>query len=65
MDIEVVEVGNNLRTMEVSETQASERETQYTNKLHEMSQRYQEVGAAVLYSKRKYKAFKIKTFICL
>ena len=61
MDIEVVELGNNLRTMEISETQASERETQYTTKLHEMSQRYQEVGAVCSAVQQKIcKAFKMK-----
>jgi len=44
LEVEVVDVGNSLRSMEVSETQASEREVQYTNKLNEMSQRYREVS---------------------
>lgn len=44
LEVEVIDLGNNLRSLEVSETQASEREAQYTNKLNEMSQRYREVS---------------------
>jgi len=42
LETEVVQVGNSLRTMEVSEVQASDREESYTSKLNEMSSRYQE-----------------------
>ena len=43
LEAEVIEVGQNLRTMEISETEASEREDQFSGRLNEMQQRYNEV----------------------
>lgn len=43
LEIEVVQVGNNLRSMEISEVRASEQEEEFSTRLGEMSKRYQEV----------------------
>ena len=40
----MVQVGNNLRSMEISEVRASEQEEEFSARLTEMSKRYQEVS---------------------
>lgn len=44
LDVEIVGVSNALRTMEINEMEASEREEQLSSKLNEMVQRYNEVN---------------------
>lgn len=43
LEDEVMIVGNNLRSLEISEGKASEREDTYQTKLNELSEKFQEV----------------------
>ncbi len=43
LEAEVMVVGNNLRSLEISEGKASEREDTYQTKLNELSEKFQEV----------------------